>query len=136
MRTTGWLVGCVLAALPAHAAGPSLGDLVLARDFRDGKPVGVRTEFAPSDRRIVCVAEVKDLARIVTLTATLTAVEIGTVKNRKLLDQKKEIDPKKSGKHADVTFTFTLPRDWPKGKYRIDVTLGKSAAKPLPFEIK
>lgn len=136
MRTNVWLLGCALIALPARAAGPALGDLVLARDFKDGKPVGVRTEFAPSDRRIVCVAEVKDLAKTVTLTATLVGVEIGLVKNRKLLDQAKEIDPKKVGKHADVTFAFVLPRDWPRGKYRIDVALGKAAARPLPFEIK
>lgn len=126
----------VLCALIVCLAGPTLGDATLARDFRDGRAVGRRSTFAPSDRRIVCVAEVRDLDKKVTLTATLVAVEIERVKNRKLLDQVKELDPKKVGNHADVSFSFTLPRDWPKGKYRIDLALGKAAAMPVPFEVK
>lgn len=118
------------------AAGPTLGEMKLARDFRDGRAIGVRTTFAPSDRRIVCVVEVRDLTKPVTLTATLVAVEIERVKNRKLLDQAKALDPKQIGNHADATFSFTLPRDWPRGKYRVDLALGKAAPTPLPFEVK
>lgn len=126
----------ILLLATAHFAGPTIADANLARDIRDGRAVGIRSTFAPSDRRIVCVAEVRDLDKKITLTATLVAVEIERVKNRKLLDQAKELDPKKVGNHADVSFTFTLPRDWPKGKYRVDLALGKTAPKPLPFEVK
>lgn len=125
-----------LCALPVAARKPQVERAVLATAVAYGRPDGTVRRIQPSERTFYCFVTLADLDAPVRLRAILVAVEAAGYRDRRLLDQATPVDPALSGKRVDVRFAFTLPRDWPPGRYRVDVLLGDKKVEELDLTVR
>lgn len=100
--------------------------------FRDsnGDPGEEVTGFAPSDQAFHAVAYVNKMNTGLKAKGELFAVETEGG-SQSVASVEEEF-----GINNQVDFTFTLPRDWPKGKYRVDVTVENNEPKSIEFMIQ
>lgn len=121
-----WSVG-----LCAFAAPPKLTEARLTRP--DGS--SLRRLF-PGERTVQVRAAVQDPETESTIKASLTTLEVLGHKNRRLAEQQAKVPKPAKGNRSELIFTFSLPRDWPPGTYRIDIQLGTATPVQRPFEVR
>ena len=136
------VVGMAFVCLGCHAsvsvgtksgtsAGPArIESVELARDFKDGKPVGQTTVFPP-DSTFHAVVRVSRARSDTKVKAVWTAVDAGGEQNR-TIDEKEVTGP---GDQA-VDFTLSLPRPWPTGSYKVDVYLDGKLDRSVDFTVQ
>lgn len=111
----------VLCAIPAAwCAPPSLPSATITRT--DGS--SLRRLF-PGERSVQLRAVVSDPGPTSQVRVVLWAVEAAGFKNRRLIEQQGKVPKPAKGNRSELVFTFTLPRDWPPGEYRMDIQLDK-----------
>ena len=139
-----WLVlaGIALVCLGCHASvsvgtksdtvtgPPRIESVELARDFKDGKPVGQTTAF-PADSTFHAVVRVSAARNDTRVKAGWTAVDAGGEQNR-IIDEKEVTGP---GDQA-VDFTLSLPRPWPPGSYKVDIYLDGKLERSVDFTVQ
>jgi len=100
---------------PATSTG-ALQDLHMAKD-KGGSPGDATNSFGPGDRTIHCVAKLAEAKAGTTMKFSWFIVDAGGSKNEKI----KDIDYTTGALENIVHGHLTLPKDWPTGKYKVDV---------------
>lgn len=122
-----------LAAFVASSAvvqAQQISRAVTSHGYAGGKAIGVTSTFKPRDHKIYGVIF---FDRIVTANArgVWTAVKaVGVPANTKILE-------KSTGKMRmdRAHFYVELPRDWPKGSYKLDVYVDGKLKRTLRYTI-
>ena len=120
-----------LAGWGASAAPPTLAEARLTRP--DGS--SLRRLF-PGERVVQLRAAVKDPGEQTVVKASLTTVDVLGNKNRRLAEQQAKVPKPTTGNRSELVFSFSLPRDWPPGTYRVDVQLNTATPVQRPFEVR
>ncbi|BCM90408.1 hypothetical protein IAD21_02260 [Abditibacteriota bacterium] len=107
----------------------SITSVVMARGYNGSKATGVTKVFKPSNRKIHCVVE---LNRVATVTAkgAWYAVDAAGMHNFKIVEASL---PKQLA--SQLHFNASLPRDWPVGKYRVDIYVNGKMMRSVPYSI-
>jgi hypothetical protein len=132
--------GAAPAATPASASAPTAAaaggseegveSITLKRDD-SGEPGEEVTSFKPEDHVMHFVIQFGSIQLNTKMSAELIAVDAGGNKNSSVI--KKDMD----ALAANIfTFTASLDRDWPAGKYKLDVYLADKLVKSQPFSVQ
>jgi len=124
-----WLLPILLLA-PAFAAGPEAAKIQLVRT--DGS---VLRRLFPTERSFECRVELVAPDPSKPVGARLVAIDAAGFKDRVLAETTAAPDPQLSGKRVPVKFRFTLPRDWPVGRYRVEVRIADTKVGAREFEV-
>lgn len=130
------LVICALVLLsagPAAAADSPIASAVLARAYTGKTPGGVGTTFRPRDRQLHCVVTLKKPATGITVRCVWVAVDAAGLKNYTIAEKSLT-----TGARLLDNFHFAagLPRDWPVGRYRVELYVNGKKDRTLNFLIR
>jgi hypothetical protein len=125
----GWLLvsTCSFSWSTAHVTSAQL-----ARGYDQGKAVGPTTTFRPTDRIIHLVVVVGNAPDDTKVGATWYAVDAGGVENEKLDSAGGTL---KSGEDR-IDLTLSNTRNWPRGKYRVELMLDDKRDRTLNYEVR
>ncbi|HEY8321610.1 MAG TPA: hypothetical protein VIG46_07490 [Candidatus Baltobacteraceae bacterium] len=129
-------IGAALLIGSTACSGGDKGPLAVAsvqltKDDGQGGDGDVVTGFHPADGAIHCVATLNKVESGAKVGLSLIAVNAGGAKNAQVVSTvltTNAITNTADGK-------FTLPRAWPTGTYRCDVTLNGAPAKSVDFAV-
>jgi hypothetical protein len=112
--------------------GEFVSEIRMAKDDGSGDPEEGSTEvFGPNDRTIHCVIKLKDSDSGTKIKFSWIIVEAEGAKNEKI----KEIEYTTKALENVVHAHLTLPRDWPKGKYKVDVYVNDKLDKTINYTV-
>jgi hypothetical protein len=118
----------------SHSA--STGDLIseihMAKDDGSGAPGDEATVFTPGDRTIHCVVTLKDTKSGTRMKFSWWIVDADGAKNEKI----KDIDYTTRSLENVVHGHLTLPSNWPKGKYKVEVYVNDNLDKTVFYEVE
>ena len=103
----------------------------MAKDEK-GEPGESARSFDPSDRTIHCVITLNKAKAGTAVKFVWIMADVGGSKN----EQIKSIDYTTQGKEDDVHGHLTLPRDWPKGSYRVEVYINGVLDKTIDYTVE
>lgn len=103
----------------------------MAKDA-NGKPGDTTTTFAPGDRTIHCVADLNKAKAGTEVKFVWKAVDVAGSKNEEI----KTIDYTTKSFENKVHGHLTLPYDWPKGTYEVDVYINRALDKTITYTIE
>lgn len=113
--------------------GEFISEIRMAKDDGSGDPQDESvTQFGPQDRTIHCVVKLKDSQAGTKMKFSWWIVEAEGAKN----EQIKDIDYTTKALENVVHGHLTLPRDWPKGKYRVDVYVNGKVDKSVQYTVE
>ena len=117
----------------ALGARPRVTRAEMGTDSTDNyKIIGPSAEFYPDTPQIVCVWEIADTDRTTPLKSVWIAEDVGDVAPPNYQLAEKSMSGLNEGK-----FYVTRPTNgWPIGKYRLEIYIGDTLAKQIPFSIK
>ena len=119
----------------SSASGPGeyITDIHMAKDDGSGDPQDdATTVFSTTDRTIHCVVKLKDAKSGTKMKFSWWIVDAGGDKNEKI----KEIDYTTKSLENVVHGHLTLPQDWPKGKYKVDVYVNGNVDKTINYSVE
>ena len=119
----------------SEAASTSTGvltDVHMARDDGKGDPGETTATFDGEDRTIHCVTKLKEPKAGTKMKFSWFIVEAGDFKNEKV----KEIDYTTRGLEDVVHGHVTLPRDWPVGKYKVEVYINGNLEQTVNYTVE
>lgn len=133
----GLLVFVVLAC--NYSAGTNSGSnsngpitkMTMAKDNGKGEPGDETNTFTPADRTIHCLVTLKDPKEGIKVTFVWWAVDAGNSKNEKIKNLDYTTESGVKVVHGNVSST----RDWPRGKYKVEVQINGSTEKTVPFTV-
>ncbi|MCM3905391.1 MAG: hypothetical protein ND866_27155 [Pyrinomonadaceae bacterium] len=114
----------------ATSAG-ALSELHMAKDNGNEEPGEETNSFSPGDRTIHCVAKLADAKAGTQMKFSWFIVDAGGSKDEKIRD----IDYTTRALENIVHGHLTLPRDWPSGKYKVDVFVNGNLEKTARFSV-
>ncbi len=109
----------------------TIRNAVLARDYKDLKPVDPTTNFRPSDRVFHCVVNLDNSVAGTKVKAVYSVVEAQGTDPQVIVEPEYEVKTKEDV----LDFTATLPRDWPTGKYKVELYVNNVLSKSLDFNV-
>ena len=112
-------------------AGKYLSEIHMAKDD-DGKPGAATTTFSPGDRTIHCVTKLKDAKGGTQMKFSWWIVDADGTKNKLI----KEIEYTTGTRENIVHGHLTLPQDWPKGKYKVDVYVNGELDRTVSYAVE
>lgn len=116
----------------ASTSSGALEDVHMARDDGKGDP-GEETEtFNANDRTIHCVTKLKDAQSGTKMKFSWFVVEAGDTRNEKIRD----IDYTTRALENVVHGHLTAPRDWPVGKYKVEVYVNGNLEQTVPYTVE
>lgn len=123
----------LVAELSAAQGAPEIfiTDVELARDDGSGRAGQRVTSFRTKDNPLHCVAALNKPREGVRVGFVWVAVEAGGERERVLAHA--EYVTKTGEARADGV--ASLPREWPKGRYRVQLSLNGRAARTIEFTI-
>jgi hypothetical protein len=104
--------------------------IYMARD-KNGEPGLSTTSFEPGDRTIHCVIELNKGKSGTTVKFVWRAVDVAGMKNEEV----KTIDYTTRSFENKVHGHLTLPYDWPKGKYRVEIYINSELDKTIDYTV-
>ena len=135
-----WLAGALLvfAVLDCHFSSnsnsPSSGaisDIHMAKDNGRGAPGDETNTFSPGDRTVHCLAKLRSPKEGIRIKFSWWIVDAQGTKDEKI----KEIDYTTESGDSVVHGHLTLPRDWPKGKYKCEVYVDGVLDKTIEYYV-
>jgi hypothetical protein len=105
--------------------------LTMAKD-NNGKPGDTTTTFEAGDRTIHCIAELNKAKGGTQVKFVWKAVDVAGSKNEEI----KNIDYTTKSFENKVHGHLTLPYDWPKGTYGVDVYVNGALDKTITYTIE
>lgn len=118
------------AASDATSTG-AISELHMAKDNGNEEPGDETNSFGPDDRTIHCVAKLADAKAGTQMKFSWFIVDAGGSKNEKI----KDIDYTTRALENIVHGHLTLPRDWPSGKYKVEVFVNGNLEKTAQFSV-
>lgn len=119
------------ASTGTSSSGDAISEIHMAKDDGSGSPGDEATSFAPGDHTIHCVATLKDAKSGTRMKFSWWAVDAEGTTNQKI----KDIDYTTKALENVVHGHLTLPQDWPKGKYKVDVYVNGNLDKTLQYSV-
>ncbi|MGH9883757.1 MAG: hypothetical protein ACRD6N_20225 [Pyrinomonadaceae bacterium] len=115
-------------------AGPGtfIGEIHMAKDDGRGDPGAQADSFGPDDRTIHCVTTLKEAKAGTRLKFSWWTLDAEGSKNEKI----KDIDYTTKSLEDVVHSHLTLPRDWPRGKYKVDVYVNDNLDKTIRYGVQ
>ena len=98
----------------------------------NGKPGETTLVFEPGDRTIHCVAELNKAKKGTQVRFVWKAVDVAGSKNEEI----KTIDYTTKSFENKIRGHLTLPYDWPKGTYEVDVYINGALDKTIKYTIE
>lgn len=105
--------------------------LSMAKDD-DGKPGASTTSFDARDRTIHCIADLNKAKKGTDIRFVWKAVDAEGSKNKEI----KTIDYTTKSFEDKVHGHLTLPYDWPKGKYEVEVYINGVLDKVISYTVE
>lgn len=121
---------------PATTNRPANADVYvdkisMAKDD-NGKPGETTNTFEPGDRTIHCIADLNKAKAGTEVKFVWKAVDVAGSKNEEI----KTIDYTTKSFENKVHGHLTLPYDWPKGTYEVDVYINGALDKTIKYTIE
>ncbi len=98
----------------------------------NGEPGESTTSFEPGDRSIHCVAELNKAKAGTQVRFVWTALDVEGSKNKEI----KTIDYTTKSFENKVHGHLTLPYDWPKGTYKVEVYINGALDKTINYTVE
>jgi Cu/Ag efflux protein CusF len=108
-----------------------LDKITMAKDT-NGEPGETTSTFDAGDRTIHCIAELNKAKAGTKVKFVWKAVDVAGSKNEEI----KTIDYTTKSFENKVHGHLTLPYDWPKGKYEVDVYINGALDKNIAYTIE
>lgn len=121
-----------LASPPQRSNEVFITEMELARDDGAGRSGQTVKGFKAKDNPIHCLVTLSRPAEGTHVRFVWTVLEAGGKSNEVLAAT--EIETKSGEIVADGL--LRLPREWPKGRYRVQATVNRSASRTLDFQIE
>lgn len=113
-------------------SGVAIDEIHMAKDDGDGKP-GTETEtFDPDDRTIHCVTKLKSAQSGTQMRFVWWIVDADGTENKKL----KEIEYTTRAVEDVVHGHLTYSKDWPSGKYKVQVYVNGDLDKTAFYSVR
>jgi hypothetical protein len=113
-------------------SGVAIKEIHMARDDGNGAPGEQTDTFAPRDRTIHCVTTLKSAKSGTQMKFSWWIVDADGSQNQKV----KDIDYKTRALENIVHGHLTLPQDWPKGKYKVQVYVNGDLDKTAFYSVQ
>ena len=113
-------------------SGVAIKEIHMAKDDGNGDPGEETTEFAPSDRTIHCVANLKTAKSGTQMKFSWWIVDADGSQNQKI----KEINYRTRTLENVVHGHLSLPQDWPAGKYKVEVYVNGDLDKTVFYTVQ
>jgi hypothetical protein len=110
----------------------ALSDVHMARDNGKGDPGDETDTFTSKDRTIHCVTTLKDAKSGTQMKFSWYVVEAEGGKNEKIRD----IDYTTRALENVVHGHLIAPRDWPPGKYKVEVYVNGNLEETVPYTVQ
>jgi hypothetical protein len=104
----------------------------MAKDNGSGSPGDQASSFGPSDRTIHAVTKLKDAKSGTKMKFAWWAVDADGAKNQKIRD----VDYTTRSFENVVHSHLTLPNDWPKGSYKVEVYVNGNVDRTVEFTVE
>jgi hypothetical protein len=119
------------SATPSTSTG-ALSDVHMARDDGNGDPGEETSTFNSKDRTIHCVSKLKDAKSGTKMKFSWYVVEAEGGSNEKIRD----IDYTTRTLENIVHGHLTAPRDWPVGKYKVEVYVNGNLEETVSYTVE
>jgi hypothetical protein len=123
-------LGAIAGANVAQAAPTPVKSVTLARRFPTAKSDATRV-FKPGDRTFHAVVNLASASSHDKIKAVWIIADAGGVKNYRFAEKTLGV-----GKMDTLHFATSFKRDWPRGKYRLDVFCNGTRAGQEYFEVR
>jgi hypothetical protein len=110
----------------------AISEMHMAKDDGKGDPGDSTNIFSASDRTIHAVAKLAEPKAGTKMKFSWFIVDAGGSKNEKI----KDIDYTTGASENIIHGHLTLPRDWPTGKYKVDLYVNDNLEKTAQFSVK
>jgi hypothetical protein len=117
---------------PDQGSGVAIKEIHMAKDDGDGAPGDRTLAFAPGDRTIHCVATLKEAKSGTKMKFSWWIVDADGTTNQKI----KDIDYTTRALENVVHGHLTLPQDWPKGKYKVQVYVNGDLDQTVAYSVQ
>jgi len=115
----------------ASGSGTFLKDIHMAKD-KGGQPGDKADSFEPGDRTIHCVAILKEAKSGTMMQFSWWIVDADGTQNKKI----KDIDYSTKALESTIHGHLSLPQDWPKGKYKVQVFVNGDLDKTINYTVE
>jgi hypothetical protein len=113
-------------------SGLAISEIHMAKDDGSGQPGDHTSTFAPGDRTIHCVATLKEAKAGTEMKFSWWIVDADGTQNKKI----KDIDYTTKTLENVIHGHLSLPQDWPKGKYKVQVYINGNLDKTVPYTVQ
>lgn len=113
-------------------SGAAIKEIHMAKDDGNGSPGDRTNTFEPGDRTVHCVATLKEPKAGTEMKFSWWIVDAEGTTNQKIKDIDYTTGPLENVIHGHLT----LPRDWPKGKYKVQVYVSGNLDKTVNYSIQ
>jgi len=110
---------------------PSIKTAVMAKGFKDDKAVDVTSVYTPKDNPFNCVVNLNNPKTDTKVKAVWSIVDAGGTQNDPILD--KEVTT--PNRESVINFTLTYAKDWPTGKYKVELYLNGKLDRTIEFSV-
>ena len=118
---------------PTRAANADVYiDKIYMAEDNNGKAGDETTSYAPSDRTVHCIIDLNKAKKGTEVRFIWKAVDVAGSQNEEI----KTIDYTTNSFENKVHGHLTLPRDWPTGKYRVEVYINGSLDKTVDYTVE
>lgn len=113
-------------------SGAAIEEIHMAKDDGKGAPGDQTSTFEPADRTIHCVTTLNKPVSGTAMRFAWWIVDAGGSKNEKF----KEIEYTTKNRESIVHGHLTLPRDWPIGRYKVQVYVNGDLDRTAFFNVQ
>jgi hypothetical protein len=113
-------------------SGVAIEEIHMAKDNGNGAPGDETSSFAPSDHTIHCVTKLSKPKSGTAMRFAWWIVDAGGSKNEKF----KDIEYSTRGMENIVHGHLTLPKEWPAGKYKVQVYVNGDLDRTVFFSVE
>ena len=126
------VLACNLSKNTNSGGGTAIKEIHMAKDDGSGAP-GTETEsFETGDHTVHCVATLAEAKSGTQMKFSWWIVDAGGSKDEKI----KDIDYTTGALENVIHGHLTLPKDWPVGKYKVEVYVNGALDKTVSYSVK
>jgi len=113
-------------------SGAAIKEIYMAKDDGSGQPGDHTSTFEPGDHTIHCVATLKEAKSGTAMKFSWWIVDADNTQNKKI----KDIDYSTKALENVIHGHLSLPQDWPKGKYKVQVYVNGDLDKTVNYTVE
>jgi hypothetical protein len=110
----------------------AIKEIHMAKDDGNGQPGAHTSVYAPGEHTIQCVATLKEAKAGTEMKFSWWIVDADDSRNQKI----KDIDYRTKTLENVVHGHLTLPKDWPKGRYKVQLYVNGNLDKTVPYAVQ